>query len=73
VAQSECRKVKFDSIGAKLALANANRPRARHRRREKRFYYCSVCKAFHLTSQAKQKDIRISEYKHRKKELQGMA
>lgn len=44
-----CGKKIFDKRGAKSAL-NWNASHPRKRRKEKRMYYCRVCKAWHLTS-----------------------
>ena len=47
-----CSKKCFDKLGAKMALALALKNRKKWRR-EKRYYYCKICKAWHLTSQDK--------------------
>lgn len=52
-----CKKVKFDEVGAMLALAdhlhlNTNKQKKR-KRKEIRYYYCKHCKAYHLTSKPK--------------------
>lgn len=43
-----CKKRRFrDEIAAKIALAEAQR----RGKGEKRYYYCKMCRCFHLTSQ----------------------
>lgn len=44
-----CGKHCFSEKGARTALNKAKRSK-RQRRREKRFYYCHDCNAYHLTS-----------------------
>lgn len=46
----KCKKRKFDKIGAMIALSMCKSGRSGWKRRELRMYYCSTCKAFHLTS-----------------------
>ena len=43
-----CKKVKFDELGAKMALAKAIHRGGK--REECRYYYCELCRAYHLTS-----------------------
>lgn len=53
----KCKKRKFDKIGAMIALSMCKSGRSGWKRRELRMYYCSTCKAFHLTSKlTKHKD-----------------
>jgi hypothetical protein len=45
-----CNKKRFDKIGAMLAVAKAkNSPNSK--RQENRYYLCSNCGSYHLTSQ----------------------
>lgn len=44
-----CNKKKFDKLGAKIAVAMA-KGSGKQYRREKRYYYCTDCRAWHLTS-----------------------
>jgi hypothetical protein len=44
---STCTKKKFRAIDAKIALAFK---RSTPRRRERRYYWCGPCGAYHLTS-----------------------
>jgi len=47
----KCQKKKFDKIGAMLVLAKIKRPGQKNfSRKEKRYYYCTECKTYHLTS-----------------------
>jgi len=48
----KCNKKKFDKLGAKIVLAMAVKSGKKYRR-EKRYYFCSICKAWHLTSKDK--------------------
>lgn len=49
----KCYKVKFkDELEAMIALANTQRSR-KGKRAERRYYWCSICNAWHLTSQHK--------------------
>lgn len=45
----KCNKVKYDKIGAMLALASCKSRKAKSYRLERRYYYCKLCKAYHLT------------------------
>jgi hypothetical protein len=45
--RDECTKRRFDKIGAMWALAQAKRKNSG----EIRYYWCPICKAYHLTSQ----------------------
>ena len=47
-----CKKIKYDKIGAMFALSQTMKSK-NHKRMEKRIYYCSECKAWHLTSENK--------------------
>jgi len=47
-----CSKKCFDRVGAMLAIAEAGKT---NKRREQRMYWCSICQAFHLTSQKKRR------------------
>lgn len=49
-----CHKRKFDKIGVMFALSQTKRQaNYNHNRQEKRYYYCSECNAWHLTSHDK--------------------
>jgi hypothetical protein len=48
----QCHKKRFDKIGALWALTQAKRSTDK-RRKEKRMYFCTQCKAYHLTKQEK--------------------
>ena len=52
--EKSCTKKKFkDKLAAMFALSQAKRlGNFISKRNEKRFYYCPICKAWHLTSQA---------------------
>lgn len=47
----KCNKIKYDKLGAMLALASCKSKKAKSYRLEKRYYYCKFCKAYHLTKQ----------------------
>lgn len=59
-----CRtgKLEYPNVrAARTALHNCHRARAhRDRRREQSFYRCTVCKAFHLTSERPHKGQRFT-------------
>jgi len=44
-----CRKRRFDRIGAMLAIAESVASKY-NKRMENRFYWCPKCKYYHLTS-----------------------
>ena len=47
-----CTKIKYDKIGAMMALISCMRSRNRFhnwKRQERRIYYCKGCHAWHLT------------------------
>ncbi len=46
----KCNKIKYDKLGAMLALASCKSKKAKSYRLEKRYYY-KFCKAYHLTKQ----------------------
>lgn len=50
----KCNKRKFSKFEAMLYLAQANmsykRRKGKSKRKECRYYYCSQCNAYHLTS-----------------------
>ena len=49
----KCSKKKFDKIKSMLVIANANKPsQTNFNRKEKRYYWCDICNAHHVTSQA---------------------
>lgn len=49
-----CHKKKIDKIKAMLIIANAHKPTQKNfKRREKRYYWCFECHAWHTTSQDK--------------------
>ena len=46
-----CKKRKYDKLGAMFALSQWRRiGNYNSSRNEKRYYYCSECGAYHLTS-----------------------
>jgi hypothetical protein len=46
-----CSKKKFDKIGAMLVISNSQKQtQTNFNRKEKRYYYCKECNAYHLTS-----------------------
>lgn len=47
----KCNKIKYDKLGAMLALVSCKSKKAKSYRLEKRYYYCKFCKAYHLTKQ----------------------
>lgn len=51
-----CKKRKFDKIGAMLAIAEAVANKY-NKRMENRFYLCNRCKHYHLTSTPLRKGI----------------
>ena len=50
----KCNKKRFTKFEAMLYLANSDlrykKTKGRTKRKECRYYYCNVCKAYHLTS-----------------------
>ena len=55
----KCRKVKYkDKLSAMFALSQCRRVgNYKSNRDEKRIYFCPICKAYHLTSKNKKKDL----------------
>jgi hypothetical protein len=49
VKNNVCKKKRFDEIGAKWAVAQAIHSQDK-RRKEVRYYWCSQCNSYHLTS-----------------------
>lgn len=45
-----CTKVRYDEIGAMIALASAKKAKKGHRE-ERRSYWCKLCDSWHLTKQ----------------------
>lgn len=46
-----CSKKKLDKIGAMLIIANSQKKTQKNfNRKEKRFYFCEECQAYHTTS-----------------------
>lgn len=46
-----CKKKKLDKIKAMLIIANSNKSsQSSFNRKEKRWYWCNECKAYHTTS-----------------------
>jgi hypothetical protein len=55
----KCKKKKFDRIKALIVIANANKPsQTNFNRKEKRIYFCTICKYFHVTSKNKLKNLK---------------
>lgn len=49
--QNNCNKKKYkDKLSAMIALASCNSKHNKHRM-ETRYYWCNICKAYHLTKQ----------------------
>jgi hypothetical protein len=47
----KCFKIKFDKIGAMLAISNSQKQtQMNFNRKEKRYYFCKKCNSYHLTS-----------------------
>jgi len=58
--KGKCSKRTYSKVGAMMALARINAPTKSVSQRdvgkkEKRYYYCYLCKAWHLTSRDKYK------------------
>jgi hypothetical protein len=55
VSDEKCQKVKFDEIGARMAIVDAvlKANRGNRKRRECRCYRCPKCGAWHLTSRGR--------------------
>lgn len=50
----KCSKKRFDKIGAMFVIANAKKEsQTNPLRRERRYYFCKDCKAYHVTSKGK--------------------
>ena len=49
-----CNKIKYkDKISAMFALSQCKKFRKVSKKIEKRYYYCDICKSWHLTSKNK--------------------
>lgn len=49
-----CKKKKIDKIKAMMIIANSQKESQKSRKRkEKKYYWCNVCKSYHTTSKNK--------------------
>lgn len=61
-----CDKATFDSEGGARKALQQIRRNSRHNpgRKECRCYWCSECRAWHLTSQTRQRDPKVTERRY---------
>lgn len=55
--ENKCQKTRFDRIGAMWAVAQAINS-GDSDRRERRYYWCAECQAYHLTSRPDRRRIK---------------